>query len=164
MTNANLIPKSGNKQHFDIRKTMNKYDIGSVPGSGGFCSISLVLQRIQDEVWEGLLQESRVLEIKVLLVSCIANFQLEDSQTLDGHETLVTVVVRSIQSASLKFFCANCELLLFTHLDSPSHPSHNLVETLVSIMNSRVSYKTQIFWHDFLLLLFLLYKLKHVNL
>lgn len=123
MTNANLIPKSGNKQHFDIRKTMNKYDIGSVPGSGGFCSISLVLQSIQDKVWEGLLQESRVLEIKVLLVSCIANFQL-DSQTLDGHETLVTVVVRSIQSASLKFFCANCELLLFTHLESSLPQSH----------------------------------------
>lgn len=108
-------------QHFDIRKTMNKYDIGSVPGSCGFCLISLVLQRIQDEVWEGLLQESRVLEIKVLLVSCIGNFQLEHSQRLDGHETLVTLVVRSIQSGSLKFFYANCELLLFiTHLDSPT--------------------------------------------
>lgn len=91
---------------------MNKYDIGSVPGSGGFCSISLVLQRIQDEVWEGLLQESRVLEIKVLLVSCIANFQLEDSQSLDGHETLVTVVVRSIQSASSFVLTVNFYYLL----------------------------------------------------
>lgn len=89
MTNGNHIPQSGNMQDFDIRKTMNKYDIGSVPGSSGFWLIFQVLQRIQCKEWwggEGLLQAFRVMEIKVLLVSCVDMFifQFEHVQCLDG--------------------------------------------------------------------------------